>query len=202
VLQFPRIYQAVVRDAISKDKHPSMHELTAVTDSLINLLRPLLNHDAYTLRSLNATTQQRQQYERQLRRIRTLRSHSEPLLRATACALELLLRSFCFGAVGEDLPVVALALKDALSQVTSTPCAYVDLTDCHLIMGAIFARKGSKTREWFVGRLRNAISTLQRRGWDDPVDILRQGVKFPRILAQDVDHLWAELRSPRGEQAS
>lgn len=76
-----------------------------------------------------------------------------------------------------NLNRLADELKQSLEQLPMRPCAYMDLTSCQLIVGAVVADNGSGTRNWFMDKLTGAARAMQSRGWSDPFSILEKGLR-------------------------
>ncbi|KAI9159163.1 hypothetical protein HJFPF1_07171 [Paramyrothecium foliicola] len=113
-----------------------------------------------------------------------LRGHNSPFVRATLLATQIiLLLSSPPGADESCIIKVAHALQQELSQLPGRSCWCMELTSCQIIVGAIASPAGSKTRAWFMGKLKTGVSTMRARGWDDPFAILE------RVLAADEDML-------------
>ena len=90
---------------------------------------------------------------------------------------------------------IAVELKEAFCRLEIMTCSYMDLTSCQLMIGAVAARKGSHTREWFMEKLKSAVEALRSRGWDNPRQILEKGFVIDSSLIISFRALWKELDS-------
>lgn len=124
---------------------------------------------------------------------RTLQKHSNPHVRATAKAFELAL-FLSASKVGDGIIArVADELRAEMDGIPGRTCIYMDLTSCPLILGAVAAREGSETRDWFLGRLRRAVRAMRLRGWEDPFEALRRAVEADAELLYCLDDLREEI---------
>lgn len=121
---------------------------------------------------------------------RMLQSHDNSYVRATAKAAQLILNLSSAPKTGGGAEALATELKDALCQLPGRSCVYMDMTSCHIMIGAIAAERGSETETWFVKKLRPGVKTMQSRGWGDPFGFLE------RTFMADLDML-QQLRGLR-----
>lgn len=122
-----------------------------------------------------------------------LRNDANPWVRATSRAIELLLHLTWPQVPSIDLTILASKLQDDLSRLQIRPCPYMDLTSFHIMLGAIAAKEGSETREWFVARLRKVIRSMKQRGWSDPLSIFEGRITGDARITARFKALWDEV---------
>ncbi|KAI1321867.1 hypothetical protein F5Y16DRAFT_388339 [Xylariaceae sp. FL0255] len=125
---------------------------------------------------------------------RALREDKNESVRAASIAIELVIYlSWSPAAAWMNLTAITEELKEAMRRVLGRPCAYMDLTSCQLILGAVAAEEGSSTRTWFTDKLQSASRSLSSRGWDGALNILEGGFPAEDELAAEFRTIWRQI---------
>jgi len=113
----------------------------------------------------------------------TLEVNENSTVRIAAKAIKLILAlSWPLQTNHRSCAILAKDLKDCIAGYPGRSCLYMDLSSCHIIIGAIAAEPGSEARMWFLDRLRRALQAMEERGWEKPFGILERTVSSDENL--------------------
>lgn len=187
-LHFPRFYHEKIVKEISRLGHHPLLDIAALCSDL-NRIRVSLQGSSMPLPENLA------ECDDLLCRSQMLQTQEDPFIRATSCAVELVLRlSLRRYRPQENLTCMAGKLRDALESLSLRPCSYMDMTSLHLMIGALASDEGSTERAWFISKLRRAVLGLEAR-WENPLEILEEVFVPDDDLAGPLKALWHELRT-------
>lgn len=189
-------YHKKIIDAIHPYGDQLICSLANICESLIRFPKAADLHIKSLSHPDDWTTQIAPQQNSLLHQIQTLRLQhgDDPYLRASCLSMELILYLSC-PYPGMDLTSTAGELRDALSALPVRYCLFMDLVSCQLMLGAVAANEGSEVREWFVARIRRAVTTLRSRGWERPLEVLEKGFVSDNGLVARFRELWREVDS-------
>lgn len=172
-----------------------LSDINIISEGLVRLLESIKSSRSSQFDSSLVAEDIGKYQRRLLCQIQALRGDDSPSIQATIRSVELIvhLSSGCPSKV--NLTPIADQLKEALCRLQLRQCFYMDLTSCQLMIGAIAAEKGSKTRAWFVTTLKTAVLVLKSRGWDDPLNLLKKGFISRSCLMVSFECLWNEIGS-------
>jgi hypothetical protein len=126
-------------------------------------------------------------------KIQGLRDHPDPEVRATSRAMTLLLHLSWPLEEMVNLSRVARELRDILSRRALQPCLHADLTSGQFMVGAIAAEGDPEVRNWFLGRWKQAVSSMRIRGWPNPVEMIERGLSCDPGLLRRFKLLWKDV---------
>lgn len=200
VVHFPRFYHGKVIQAVKRyGYHPAL-DIIALCAEVTKFRDSLELNGRRRFKSNAIIAEPHQAYDSLFRRARKLQTYGNPSIRATSLALEIMLhisRHHHCSTPLLDLTPTATEMMNALSQATNRGCSFMDLTSCHLMLGAIAADKGSRTRAWFINKMRRAVVAVEARGWKRPLDVVEKGFDPGQDLKASLEAVWQEISSTK-----
>lgn len=194
------MYHKKIIDALGDDGHPVLSKIASITDRIVQIRKSIyIYQNCYQLSLSNTAGAEIEKRLAELcREARALRMMQDnPCIQATSLSIELVLRLSWTPPSQSNVNFTSLAsdLKEALCELQIRPCAYMDLTSCQFMIGAIAAGEGSHLRGWYVSRLKRVVQAMRMRGWAEPPPLFDGGLVSDTILMEELKSLWKEIMS-------
>lgn len=196
------MYHWSIIKALNKQGGPVFAKVVAMSRSLGELRRYAQSPPNHPTDQTVVEKEVEQPLNDLLQEAQSLRSESNPYVRATLLSIELIIHLSQSDQSTADTTYLATLLREALCQLPVRQCAYMELTSCHMVIGAAAAKEGSDTREWFVHKLKRGMRAIRMRGWDETRRFLEGGFLCDSGLAGLLRGLWKEVDGEAQHQFS